>query len=276
MSDLGVSLIISTYDQPEYLDRVLAAVSAQSVHPAEVLVADDGSGEATEKLFCRWQEAQPFRCERVWQPHEGFRKARILNAAIASATAPYCVLLDGDTVPHPRFIGDHAMLARPGYFVQGHRAMIGRVGARFFGLESFRRDRWRALVAFQVGGLKHAFRWPFPLQRVRTDLRGVRGCNLAVWRADLEKVNGYNEDFVGWGREDSELVVRLMNSGLRRLDVRGRALCYHLWHPPASRARLADNDDLLERAVRERRQRCATGLDAHLRRAGCGSDASKQ
>lgn len=276
MSDRGVSLIINTYEQPEYLARVLSAVSAQSVHPEEVLVADDGSGEATEKLFRRWQQAQPFRCEHVWQPHEGFRRARILNSAIAAARAPYCVFLDGDTVPHPQFIEDHTALARPGCFVQGHRAMIGKVGARFFGLESFQRDRWRAIVAFQVGGLKHAFRWPFPLQRVRTDLRGVRGCNLAVWRADLEKVNGYNEEFVGWGREDSELVARLLNSGLRRLDVRGRVLCYHLWHAPASRGRLADNDDLLERAVRERHLRCATGLDAHLRPAAVGPGASKQ
>jgi hypothetical protein len=115
-------------------------------------------------------------------------------------------------------------------------------------------------------GLKHAFRWPLPLKRVRTDLRGVRGCNLAIWRSNLIAVNGYNEAFVGWGREDSELSLRLMNSGVRRLDVRGWALCYHLWHPPATRAGLLANDRLLADATLHRAWTCSQGLSQHLER----------
>jgi len=92
----------------------------------------------------------------------------------------------------------------------------------------------------------------------------VRGCNLAIWRHDLVRVNGYNEAFTGWGREDSELAVRLMNSGVRRLDVRGRALCYHLWHPPASRGNLNANDELLEGAVAQKTSWCERGLQEHI------------
>jgi hypothetical protein len=94
-------------------------------------------------------------------------------------------------------------------------------------------------------------------------LRGIRGCNLGIWRADLIRVNGYNEAFEGWGREDSELAVRLMNSGVLRRDVRGRCLCYHLWHPPADRSRVAANDALLDAALRTRATRCEPGLDRH-------------
>jgi predicted glycosyltransferase involved in capsule biosynthesis len=101
------------------------------------------------------------------------------------------------------------------------------------------------------------------LQRVRRDIQGVRGCNLAIWRSDLFRVNGYNEAFVGWGNEDSELALRLMNSGVRRLDVRGWALCYHLWHPPTNRDELAANNELLARAIREKSVRCEPGLDRH-------------
>jgi hypothetical protein len=92
----------------------------------------------------------------------------------------------------------------------------------------------------------------------------VRGCNLAIWHADLVRVNGFNEAFTGWGREDSELAVRLMNSEVRRLDVRGWALCYHLWHPPASRAKLPANDKLLSQAVEQNYVWCAQGLQQHL------------
>ena len=78
------------------------------------------------------------------------------------------------------------------------------------------------------------------------------------------RVNGYNEAFLGWGREDSELAVRLMNTGVRRLDVRGWALCYHLWHPPASRAGVPGNDELLAAAIRGCAVRCAIGVQQHL------------
>jgi len=100
---------------------------------------------------------------------------------------------------------------------------------------------------------------------VRRDLRGVRGCNLAIWREHLAKVNGYNEEFTGWGREDSELAVRLINNGVLRIDVRGWALCYHLWHPPLSRSELPANDQLLAAAVAEGRQSCRLGLSQHQR-----------
>lgn len=267
MPTLG--LIINTYEQPDYLQRVLAAVARQLVQPDEVLVADDGSGPATRELIAAWADARkPLRVEHVWQPHEAFRRARILNAAIARARAEYLVFLDGDTVPHPQFIADHGRLAQRGSFLQGHRALVERRAAAWFGKGDFATERRRALWQWQLKGWKHAYRWPRPWVQQRVDLKGIRGCNLAVWRDDLIRVNGYNEAFVGWGREDSELAVRLMNRGAVRRDVRGWAVCYHLWHPPADRAGLATNDDLLEQARAARTQRCAEGLNRHLPQPG--------
>src|SRR5207245_2597561 len=127
-----------------------------------------------------------------------------------------------------------------------------------------RHDRRRALCSGQLQGWKHAFRWPRALVRERRDLRGVRGCNQGLWRGDLLKVNGYNEDFVGWGREDSEFALRLMNLGVKRLDARGWALGYHLWHPPASRTSLPANDELLAQAQQRKTTRCEHGLDQYL------------
>jgi glycosyltransferase involved in cell wall biosynthesis len=261
----GISLIVSSFDQPEYLARVLAAVARQTLPPGEVLLADDGSGEAVRGIFSRWAAAQSFPTQHIWQPHEGFRKARILNQAIARARNKYLVCLDGDTLPHPQFIADHQRLARQGRFTQGHRALIKEQAAKWFGLNSLARDRRRALLQGQLEGLKHAFRWPIPLLLSRPGLRGVRGCNLGMWREDLIRVNGYDEAFVGWGREDSELVVRLMNQGVRRLDARGWALTYHLWHPPASRGNLPTNDDLLAETIERRTTRCAEGLQQYLK-----------
>lgn len=263
--ELKVGFIINTWQQPDYLGRVLRALSAQVSPPAEVLLADDGSEDETRTVFESWSHGKSFPTAHVWQKHEGFRRARILNQAIARATSEYLVFLDGDTVPHPRFVSDHRQLANKAVFVQGHRALLREQAASWFCLGGdFRGDRRRAMWQGQLEGLKHAYRWPRPLAKRRTDLRGVRGCNLGIWREHLLKVNGYNEAFVGWGREDSELAVRLMNIGLQRLDVRGWALCYHLWHPPASRAGLSENDDLLAEAQRRGATRCEFGLSQHL------------
>jgi GT2 family glycosyltransferase len=258
-----ISLVINTFEQPDYLARVLTAVAGQTVPPQEVLLADDGSGPATRELFAAWSAGRQFRTAHVWQPHAEFRRAQILNQAVAGAQGEYLVFLDGDTVPHPRFIGDHLAAGRRGFFVQGHRALIEQEAAAWFGRHDFAADRRRALLQNQISGLKNSFRWPWAAGRVKKHLRGIRGCNLAIWREDLVRVNGYNEDFSGWGREDSELAARLLNAGCQRLDLRGRALCFHLWHPPASRNRLAANDGILEQTVRDKITRCAHGLDGH-------------
>ena len=260
---ITLALIINTFNQPDYLSRVLQAVSRQSVLPEEVVLADDGSAHETKAVFEQWRAAQKFRCEHAWQEHQGFRRARVLNRAIALAHSEYLFFLDGDTIPHPHFVADHRALAGESRFVQGHRALIGEKAAAWFGENNFAADRRRALLQNQISGLKNSFRWPFAFRKINHRLRGIRGCNLAIWRSDLVRVNGYNEAFVGWGREDTELVVRLKNSGVRRLDVRGRALCYHLWHPPVSRAELAGNDEILARAILEEHTRCERGLDQH-------------
>jgi glycosyltransferase involved in cell wall biosynthesis len=261
---MDLALIINTYNQPEYLRRVLAAVDRQSRLPDEVLLADDGSTDDTRKIFETWAGTQKFRTSHLWQKNEGFRRSRILNLAIAAARAEYLVFLDGDTLPHPDFIADHHAAALPKIFVQGHRALVEQKAAAWFGLNSFSSDRRRAVMQNQISSLKNSFRWPFPVRKIKNHLHGIRGCNLAIWRNDLLNVNGYNEDFTGWGREDSELAARLMNAGVQRADLRGRALCFHLWHLPASRAGLPTNDGLLEKTIREKIIRCEHGLDRRL------------
>ncbi len=260
-----LALILNTYEQPDYLSRVLRAVTAQTLQPDQVILADDGSGKETRSLFAAWTTQQSFRCEHAWQDHRGFRRAAILNEAIARTAADVVVFLDGDTIPHPAFLRDHRDVARPAHFVQGHRCLVERKGVDRFGYDAFTRDRIRALFTLQLRGLTNAFRWPAEIQRRRNDLRGIRGCNLGIWREDLVKVNGYNEAFEGWGREDSELAVRLMNNGIQRLDVRGRCICFHLWHPPTDRSALPNNDHLLENAIRSKSTRCVEGLDRHRR-----------
>ena len=264
-----VALIVNTYNQPDYLARVLRAISSQHLPPNEVILADDGSGEETQNVFRKWAAAQSFVSRHVWQEKEGFRRARILNAAIAETRSDYMVFLDGDTIPHPRFVADHAALARKGFYIQGHRVLVTETASQTFGSGNFALDRRRAFLAGQLMGFKHIFRWPAPFRRVVPNLDGVRGCNLSAWRTDLAGVNGYNEDYFGWGCEDLDLAQRLMNSGIRRMDVRGRALCYHLWHPLLDRSHLSANQKILDETTHDKCVTCERGLNLHLINGSC-------
>jgi glycosyltransferase involved in cell wall biosynthesis len=266
-SKFSIALIVNTYNQPEYLRRVLRGISKLSIQPQEVLIADDGSTDDTKAVIEEASRMTKVNYRHIWQVDDGFRRSQILNKAVASTTCDYVIFLDGDTVPHPDFVRDHGLVARPGCFVQGHRSFIGKSAAVRFGYGRLNHDRGLALLKGQLESLRNAFRWPYPVIRTRNNAKGVRGCNLGIWRKDLEAVNGYNEEFVGWGREDSDLTLRLLNRGLQRIDLRGWAVCYHLWHPTASRSGLENNDSLLAETAALGSHRCACGLDKYLRPA---------
>jgi len=258
-------LVVTTYERPDALQRVLDAIAVQSRPPDELIVADDGSGPATAELVERHAARAAYPVRHEWQAHEGFRAGRIRNAAIARTSCEYVVLLDGDMVVHPDFLADHLTLARPGYFSQGVRILLDRRATRRLldrpadlpgplspGLGIARR-------AYALRSLKLAR----PLRRLANFVVSVKACNQGFWRNDLLAVNGFDEALTGWGSEDKELCARLENAGKRRQTLLFAAVAWHLEHPPASRSRAQVNRALWRDSVRLRRKRCEAGIDGH-------------
>ena len=249
--DSRISVIVTTYNRPQALEQVLAGLARQT-HPSdEVIVADDGSDEKTTRLIADLAGRLPYSLVHVWQPDNGFRAARIRTAAIRRSTGTYLVFLDGDCIPGRRFVADHLRLARAGCFFQGKRVLVARSIADSFGWPQAN-DAGYLLKALLTGGLgnaHHLIRLPWFPALFSPGLSGTRSCNLGVARADLFAVNGFNEAFEGWGREDSELVARLFKLGLKRRTHPFMAVCFHLWHRENSRRRLAENDAMLTKAI---------------------------
>ena len=247
------SLVLTTYNWPAALDLVLASALQQTQRPGEVLVADDGSGEPTAAVVRAYQsrfEAAGIPLHHVWHPDEGFRAAAIRNRALARARGDYILLIDGDCILHRDFVRSHLAFAKPGTFVQGTRVLLDEAraaralahGETHFG--AFEKGIGNRLNALSLG-------WLSPLVPTSSDpLKGVRSCNMGFWLADAKRVNGFNERFVGWGREDSEFVARLVNAGVRRRKLKFGGIMYHLWHAERPRDALDANDELL-RTVRE-------------------------
>jgi glycosyltransferase involved in cell wall biosynthesis len=245
---------------------VLGSVARQRQAPHEIVIADDGSGAATQTIIAGFLAGTTVASRLVSQPHHGFRAARLRNLAIAASSGDYLVFIDGDMLLHPEFVADHARHARRGHYTQGVRVQTSEWLTR--GLVAGT-ARWPTPLSRGVGLLRraylvHSVRLAGLGRNIGNGLVALKSCNQGFWRDDLVKVNGFDEDFVGWGPEDKELCARLEHAGIRRQTLLCGGIACHLRHPPAARARLAANLALLERTRRERRIRCIRGVDAHL------------
>lgn len=268
---MGVTLavVVPTYNRPHFLRRCLEGYLHQRVWPDEVVVADDGSGPETAALVEEVAAVAPFPVRHVWHEDKGFRAAAIRNRGVAATTADYLLFTDDDCIPAPRLVADHRAAAEPGFFIQGHRVLVGREATATFDYRDLRPWRLAAFAARgELGNPKHCLRLPWPMVRRSRSLVGIRSCNLSVWRDDLVAVNGFNEAFEGWGKEDSELVVRLLHHGIARKDVRFQAAVYHLYHPEFDRGLLERNIRMLEEAQASGATWCERGLDQYLQGAG--------
>jgi glycosyltransferase involved in cell wall biosynthesis len=257
-----ISLILSTYERPGALEQVMQGVQRQAEPPLEILIADDGSGPATRDLVNQWQKRLAVPLHHLWQPNLGFRKTLILNQAIAAARGQYVVLLDGDCVPHSRFIADHAALAEQNFWVQGRRCFVREKDAPAFSAGGT--PVWRWLLAGRITGLAKAIRLPIPIVRRNTGQRGIIGCNMGIWREDLLAINGFDEEYTGWGGEDSDLGTRLYNLGRPRKFVYGHAVVFHLNHPMAGHSLPESAQRRLAETIRSGRTRCERGIGQYL------------
>ncbi len=268
----SIGVIVSTYNDPTSLESCLQGLLRQTMKPRKVYIADDGSGTESHRVIQRFsRDILPIK--HIWQKDQGFRKAQILNKAIARSTEEYLVFLDGDSVPHKKFIADHKKNARPGTVVLGQRCAIkgyyGKVLPRppspfklFYLFCSGRvlndNQRFGSGFKMKYRGFLKGLRSPKAICCCCTP-NEARGGNLGVWSKDIININGFNEAFRGWGHEDIDLVMRLKKSGVAPMQLMFAGVCYHIDHPPnleneANRSLLTENSPA----------RCEIGLDQHM------------
>ena len=262
---MDTCLVVAAYERPDALARVLASALRQTRAPRELIVADDGSGPEVASVVERCRAQARWPVHHVRQEHAGFRAGRMRNLAIARTGCDYVILVDGDMMLHPEFLADHVRAARPGFWTQGVRIPLD-AGATRRVLQTGRAPpAWaRGVDLRRRAWALHAPRIGRPLDRAANSLVAVKASNQACWRADLLRVNGFDEELTGWGAEDKELCARLTNVGVRRQTLLFSAIAWHLAHRPASRASVRANQERWQDTVRSGRTRCVRGLDQHL------------
>jgi glycosyltransferase involved in cell wall biosynthesis len=265
-----ISVIVTTYNREDALAAVLRSLARQSDSDFEVVVADDGSGPATAALVEASKAAVGHRLVHVWHDDKGFRAGEIRNRAILAARGEYCIFLDGDCIVRPDFVASHRALARPGAFVTGNRVLLSRELTAEVLRDKLMPEDWGFAdwIAQRLKGgvnrLSALLTLPFgPLRYLRRKAwRGARSCNLAIWRRDLDTVDGFDADYSGWGKEDSDIIVRLLHAGILRKDGTFATGVIHLWHAEADRSALPQNERKLAQLLQGGNVRAKQGLSA--------------
>ena len=235
---MNPAVIITTYNQPEWLQKVLWGYACQSTTAFQILIADDGSTEPTRRIIKEARADFGSRLRHVWHEDRGFRKCEILNHAITAAEADYLIFTDGDCIPRDDFVQTHIELAEPEHFLSGgvvwlpaklsHQITRDDIEAKRVSDRRWLRSQgWR-------GGrrrlrLIHNRRLATVLDWLTPTGASFNGHNASAWRASLIEANGFDAE-MGYGGLDRALGERLQNLGLRGKQVRHRAVCFHLDH----------------------------------------------
>lgn len=265
VSNLKCSLITPTYNWPEALELLLLSIKNQTHLPNEVIIGDDGSTQDTKNLIERMQEDFPVPLHHIWHEDLKNRKPAIMNKAIASAKYDYIIEIDGDIIMHKDFVKDHLSLAEKGQFLYGSRVNIQEDY-----LQTLFKEKKITFNYFSKGIKKRGrtLRIPFLANSYKKeDSRSskLRGCNMSFWRDDFIKVNGFNEGLTGWGIDDSEMIQRLINIGVKGKRLKFKGIVYHIYHKEQDKSHIEINE-IIERETTEKNLTyIEKGVDQYLK-----------
>jgi glycosyltransferase involved in cell wall biosynthesis len=248
------SVIVSTYNSPDWLEKVLTGYFNQDRHDFEIIIADDGSREETHHRIDELRKNSSVPIIHVWQKDDGFRKCRILNKSVLHAASDYLIFTDGDCIPRRDFISTHLNAAQRGFFVSGGSLLLPMPTSKLIDHSDIAAQRcfdksWlyqnglqptRKIIRITSGALLSSL-----LNRFSPATCNFKGSNAAAWKDDVLKVNGFDER-MAYGGEDREFGVRLRNCGIKARDVKYSAVLVHLDHAKGYRdpALMAANREL--------------------------------
>jgi glycosyltransferase involved in cell wall biosynthesis len=234
----SIGIVITTYESPEWLEKVLWGYSAQRFRDFEVIIADDGSSPMTEGLIEQMRIETGMRIRHVWHEHHGFRKCRILNRAIHESDADYLIFTDGDCIPRSDFVQVHYEYAREGHFLSGGIVRLPRGMSHEVQRQEILDGSLFRIRRLLLGGVPLSLKLRLMtrsrmagrlLERMSTTKPTFNGYNSSAWKSDLLSVNGFDER-MQYGGLDRELGERLVRFGVKPISIRHKTVVLHLDH----------------------------------------------
>ena len=234
----SISVIISTYNKPHFLEKVLTGYLYQSFKDFEIIIADDGSSDETKKIIENFKKVFQQEIHHVWHEDNGFQKCRILNAAIIKSSNDYLVFSDGDCIPNSKFLNTHSRLATKGYFLSGGHFPINEKVSNSLSINDIKTQIcFTKKFLFQRGQpigknyfklINNVFLSNL-IDKITPTRSTFNGNNSSAWRSDVIHVNGFDQR-MEYGGLDCELGYRLNNLGIKSIQIRNRTTVLHLYH----------------------------------------------
>jgi len=238
---LKVSVIISFYQRIEYLHLVLAGFIKQSRKNFEIIIADDGSPKTMIENIFSDQRFSDLTIKHVWHEDKGFRKNKILNQAIQKAEGEYLIFIDGDCIPHPKFVEQHVLNSNKKVVLTGRRVNLSEKFTNSLTFETVAagspENKIFALILDGIFGESFDVEKGFYFKRkflrslFNKKKRGLIGCNFSLFKNDIKDINGFDERYeapsIG---EDSDVQYRLELNEVEVKSLNNIAVQYHLYH----------------------------------------------
>jgi glycosyltransferase involved in cell wall biosynthesis len=231
------TIIISTYNRAHLLRRILVSIANQSCSPDRVIVADDGSSEDMEVVIR--EEIHRLKCPItfVTQADDGFRLARSRNNAVRLADDGILIFADQDMLFTKDYFASLLSSMKEKRFFAGYMLRLDQKQTDRITDEMIESCNYSSLITEeQRKGSWHQYRkdglyewlYRFHLRPVGPKLRGGI---FAVNKVDIERINGFDENYQGWGNEDDDLYWRLYASGVRGKNPQYTEYAIHQYHP---------------------------------------------
>jgi len=254
------ALIITTYNWPQALELSLKSALNQTHLPDEIIIADDGSTSETKELIQEIAKNSKVNIIHSWQEDDGFRAARSRNLAFLKSTSEYIIFIDGDMILDHDFVKDHLKCASKNFYLQGSRVLLTpnytkkTLAANFF----YKPSIFSKNLKNRLNSMKIPLLSTLLCNKISTQQRGIKSCNFSFYREDFIAVNGFNEELVTWGREDSELISRMYNKGIFRKNLKFAGIQYHLYHNEGNSNSF--NDEILKNTIEKKLIWCENGI----------------
>jgi len=239
MCGLAISVIISTYNSEDWLEKVLESYKHQDYDNFEIIIADDGSGKATKTLVDGFKVDYPVSLRHIWHEDKGYRRQELLNKCIVQTAYDYILMTDGDCIARKDFVSTHAKYAEKGYFLSGGYLKLNMPTSKAIRLEDIENEncfntKWLnsngGISSKQALKLNSGETLSTFLDFITPTGATFNNCNSSAWKEDLIAINGYDER-MQYGGPDRELGERLFNYGIKSKQIRHKAICLHLDHP---------------------------------------------
>ncbi|RZN82123.1 MAG: glycosyltransferase [Winogradskyella sp.] len=236
--ELKASVIISTYNQPKWLELVLYSYHLQSIRCFEIIIADDGSDNTTKTAIDDFKSKTDLKVAHVWQEDDGFGKTQILNKAILASSSEYLIFTDGDCVARQDFVETHLKLQKTSCALSGGYYKLTEKVSNLIDETIIENQKcfdtdWLLEngqpKTFKLNKLTGSdFKSKF-LNTITPTKATFDGMNVSCYKSDIIAVNGFDER-MRYGGEDREVGERMMNNGVKFLQIRYSAICLHLHH----------------------------------------------